>query len=99
MTLGALAMVAALALQRPVRADTSHSTKVSIADVDLTTSDGMKAASERIRTAARLVCSRATEANDLSHRENYLACVDDAMAAALQQLRPPGASVARNATP
>lgn len=99
LTISALVMVAALALQNPVRADTPHTVTVSVADIDLTTGEGVRVASERIHAAARLVCSQAEDPNDLSHRENYLACVDDAMVAALQQLRPPVASVARNTAP
>jgi UrcA family protein len=61
--------------------------KVSLVDIDLSTVDGQRAARERLHQAARHLCSEVADDLDLSHRANYLACVDIAMAKAERLLQ------------
>jgi len=56
--------------------------KVTLAGIDLSTLEGQRAARERLHQAARKLCSQVADELDLSHHENYLACVDSAMAKA-----------------
>jgi UrcA family protein len=56
---------------------------VSLADLDLSTPDGARAAHERLHEVARTLCSQVADELDLSHHTNYLACVNDAMARSL----------------
>jgi UrcA family protein len=89
MTFCAAGLMAAIAQQQPVRADDVHTARVSTAGLDLTTDVGMAAASARVRDTARRLCTQVEDMDDLSHHENYLACVDAAVSAALHQLKPP----------
>jgi UrcA family protein len=70
-----------------VQADGLRAAKVSTADLDLGTTAGVRTARERVNQAARRLCRQVEDMNDLSRHENYLACVDTAMSAALQQLK------------
>ena len=74
-------------------APVTRSAKVSLADLDLSTPEGARAARERLRQTARHLCARVADEFDLSHHENYVACVDEALAKALRQIAP-GALVA-----
>jgi UrcA family protein len=74
--------------QPPVARDT-HIAKVSLVDLDLSTPQGARAARDRLHEAARRLCSQVSDANDLSHQTNYVACVDGALADALRQLNGP----------
>ena len=64
----------------------SRSKVVPLADLDLTTSAGLRTATERVRKAARTLCMQLSDPDDLSRHSNYVACVDDAMAAVLPQI-------------
>jgi UrcA family protein len=70
-----------------VDASVTRSSKVSIADLDLSTPQGARAARERFRQTARKLCAQAADELDLSHHANYLACVDDTVAAALKEVQ------------
>jgi UrcA family protein len=87
----AAAMVAFVGLNSTAVADPSsgeiRSRKVSLADIDLSTVEGQHAAYERLHQAARNLCSQVAEDLDLSHHENYLACIDMAMAKATPLLQ------------
>jgi UrcA family protein len=63
-------------------APVTRTAKVSLADLDLTTPEGKSAARERLHHVARRLCSRVVDNFDLSHRSNFLACVDEALTAA-----------------
>ena len=84
--LGALGLAAAMTA-RPTRADDAHKT-VSVADLDLSTAEGMQAAQTRLGKMAKKLCARMEDPDDLSHHENFLACVDQSMANVMRQLRP-----------
>jgi UrcA family protein len=80
------AMVAFVGLNSAAIADQvsgeMRAKKVSLADVDLSTVEGQRAARERLHQAARNLCSQVADELDLSHHANYLACIDMAMAKA-----------------
>jgi UrcA family protein len=88
LTIGLVGAGAALAVQ-------AAAIKVSLSGLDLTTSEGMSAARERVHQVARAACREVADDMDLSHRDNYLKCVDEAMARALPRIE---AIARRNAT-
>jgi UrcA family protein len=75
--------------KRPASADDVRMAKVSVADLDLGTAGGMKAAQARVREVARHLCTQLEQMDDLSRHANYLACVDSSVTAAMQQLKAP----------
>jgi UrcA family protein len=58
----------------------SRSALVSLADLDLSTAQGVETARGRIRQAARGLCAKSADRNDRSGRENFIACVESAIA-------------------
>jgi UrcA family protein len=64
----------------------TSSVRVNFSGIDLSTSGGQEKAKERLVQAARLACRRVEDGLDLSHRENYLACVDTALSQAMPKL-------------
>jgi UrcA family protein len=64
-------------------------TKLSLAGLDFSTTEGMSAARERVHQAARAACRRVSEDLDLSHQANFVKCVDDTMAKAFERLAAP----------
>jgi UrcA family protein len=84
--IAAAAMVAFVGLTSAAAADQVSSgmraKQVSLADIDLSTVEGQRAARERLHQAARHLCSQVADDLDLSHQANYLTCVDLAMAKA-----------------
>jgi UrcA family protein len=84
--LAAAAMVAFVGLTSTAVADQvsgdMRAKQVSLADIDLSTVEGQRAARERLHQAARHLCAHVADDLDLSHHANYLACVDLAMAKA-----------------
>jgi UrcA family protein len=68
-----------------------RSAKVSLADLDLSTPEGTRAARERLLQTARHLCNRVADELDLSHQANYVACVDETLAAALRKVNEPAA--------
>jgi UrcA family protein len=89
MALCTMGLVAAVDAQRPASADDVRMAKVWVADLDLGTTDGMKAAQARVSQAARHLCTQVAQMDDLSRHANYLACVDASVTAAMQQLKGP----------
>jgi UrcA family protein len=80
----ALCVLASAAVAAPPTdtAPVTRSAKVSLADLDLSTPEG-----------ARL-CTRVADDLDLSHQRNFVACMDETLAAALRELTEAGASTA-----
>jgi UrcA family protein len=95
----ALCVLASAAEAAPTRdtAPVTRSAKVSLAGLDLSTLDGARAARERLRGTARRLCAQVADDLDLSHQSNFVACVDETLAAALRQAAKIGASPARAA--
>jgi UrcA family protein len=81
-----------------VDASATRSSKVSVAGLDLSTPQGALAARERLRQTARKLCGQVADELDLSHHANYLACVDESVARAMQQVAPPSIVAGSTAT-
>lgn len=85
------AMLAFVGLNTQTLADPNagqtRARKVTLADIDLSTVEGQRAARERLHKAARDLCSQVADELDLSRRANYLACVDTAMTKAEPRLQ------------
>lgn len=64
----------------------TSSVRINFSGIDLSTSAGQEIAKDRLVQAARLACFRVEEQQDLSHHENYLACVDATLAEAMPKL-------------
>jgi UrcA family protein len=71
-----------------VDASVTRSAKVSITRLDLSTPQGARAARERLRQTARKLCAQVADELDLSRHANFLACVDESVAKAMQQVAP-----------
>jgi UrcA family protein len=76
------------------------SQRVKFSDLDLSTAEGQQRAQARVHEVARTLCSRVADELDVSHHENYIKCIDTAVAKAGEQLqallnRQPGSQVAR----
>lgn len=87
MALWAIGPVAAIAVQQPANADNARTATVSIADLDISTQGGMRAARDRLQATARRLCLQVADPKDRSSHDNFLACIDETMTAALQQLQ------------
>ena len=68
--------------------DVGHdrSQAVSFADLDLSTPGGIETARERIRHTARILCRQVRDIGDRSRRENFISCVESAMAGSVPRL-------------
>jgi UrcA family protein len=62
---------------------------VSLANLNLSTPDGVRIAHDRIKRMARRVCRQLSGSIDPTEMWRYANCVDDAIAAALRQIRGP----------
>jgi UrcA family protein len=89
LTLCVITAAAAVAAQTSDSANKTRSQTVSLADLDLSTPEGMSAARERVRKTARRLCFHLSDPEDLSHQTNYVTCVDDAVAGAMLQVTGP----------
>ena len=85
------ALIVAIAQQSSVAAETS-SAKVSLAGLDLSTPEGLGIARDRLHDAVRLACSRVADSRDLAHQPNFVKCVEDTQARAMQQVKKPALS-------
>jgi UrcA family protein len=91
MALFAIAPLAAIADQHAATAPDTRVADVSLADLDLSTPEGMRVASERLHTMAQRVCAepadnRAADNRGLWSQPNFVACVDSTLAGALRQI-------------
>jgi UrcA family protein len=73
---------------KPIAAAYSPTSKVSLVDLDVATPEGARAAHQRLQREARHLCSKVADELDLSLHANYLACVDESLAKAMQQVAP-----------
>jgi UrcA family protein len=86
----ALSFGFSLATANVARADSvleTRSTTVSLAGLNLSTPAGVGVAQERVRQAARTVCSRVESVYDLAPHFEFMKCVDRAERAAFQQIK------------
>jgi UrcA family protein len=65
----------------------SRTQQVTLTDLDLSTAEGQQLAQARLHAVAQTLCSRVADELDLSHHENYIRCVDSAVAKANQHLQ------------
>jgi len=89
MALCSVFMIAAIGKQLPANAADKKSQVVSVADLDLSTEEGMKAARERLHQTARKLCGQVVDPWSLSHHPDYLQCVKDTTTAAVAKLQGP----------
>jgi UrcA family protein len=78
-------LTAAIASQGPAQAAEAVA-QVSIADLDLSTDQGMQTARDRVNETARRLCRKLIDPWALSHHTQYVRCVDEATTAAFGQL-------------
>jgi len=60
---------------------------VSLADLNLSTSEGMRVARERLHAMAQRICAGQAEIAGLSSSPNFVACVDNTLTGALRNIR------------
>jgi UrcA family protein len=60
--------------------------KVSLTGLDLSTPQGVHAAQERVRQAARRVCAKVANSADIQRQLDYITCIDDTMAPVVAQI-------------
>jgi UrcA family protein len=89
--LGLCAVASLAAAADPPRASTPHTlaTKVSVADLDLSTAQGMRTAHKRLKAKTEHLCRQLEDSFSAAFRWKYAACVDEALASAIQQLNVP----------
>jgi UrcA family protein len=83
---------------KPLDAPSSRTSKVSLADLDVATPEGARAAHQRLQREARRLCSEVADELDLSLHANYVACVDESLAKAMHQVAPPSMVAGATAT-
>ena len=86
MALFGIAPVATIADQHAATAALSRVADVSLADLDLSTPEGMRAARERLHTMAQRVCAERADSRGPSSQPNFVACVDSTLAGAIRQI-------------
>jgi UrcA family protein len=96
----ALSAVAPLpALADPPTAPAPHTleSKVSLADLDLSTAKGVRAAHKRLRAKAEHLCRQLGDSASPTFRWTYAACVQESLADAVHQLNVPAVTVLNQA--
>jgi UrcA family protein len=86
MALFGIVPVATIADQGAVTTAVSRVVEVSLADLNLSTPTGMREAQERLRAMAQRVCAESSNPRGLSSQANFVACVDNTLAAHLRQI-------------
>jgi UrcA family protein len=76
----------AIADQQAATAPNTGVARVSLADLDLWTPEGIRAARDRLSTMAQRLCAELADNRDLSNQPDSIACTDDALAGALRQI-------------
>jgi UrcA family protein len=89
MALLALAPVAVIAQSPAAAGVETRTSNLSLADLDLSTPAGVDAARDRLQQTARRRCSQVADRQDLSNQPNFIACMDETLAAALRQINGP----------
>jgi UrcA family protein len=92
MVAGLIALVAIAPVR--VMADTppvleTRAVKVSLADLDLSTPEGLGAARDRLHQTARRLCSQLEDMRSIAHQPTFVKCVDESLADALRQITGP----------
>ena len=71
--------------------------KVSLADLDLSTAEGVRAAHKRLRAKAESMCRELWDSASATYRWMYSACVNATFASAIQQLNAPALAAVERA--
>ena len=88
-TLFTLASVAAFADQPPAPAAATRAAKVSLAGLDLSTSEGAHTAYERIKATAERLCFQLSDPRKIDYRAVYNVCVNDTLVDTVRRLNAP----------
>ena len=72
--------------QSAVKAAETRVKTASLSDLDLATPEGVRAANQRVHEVARTLCTQLKDLDDLSKHDNFVKCVDDAVAASLPKI-------------
>jgi len=86
MALFGIMPVGTIADQRAASAAVSRVADVALADLDLSTPEGMRAARERLHTMAERVCAEPADSRGPSSQPKFVACVDSTLTNALKQI-------------
>jgi UrcA family protein len=89
MALVAIAPVRVVADTPPAPALETRAVKVSLADLDLSTPEGLGAARDRLHQTARRLCSQLEDMRSIAHQPAFIKCVDESLADALRQITAP----------
>jgi UrcA family protein len=73
----------------PTNTAAAKSASVPVGDLDLSTTEGIRAAKQRIHQAARKLCEQVVDSHSISHQPDFVRCVDATMAAAAAKLEGP----------
>jgi UrcA family protein len=84
---GALENISKLQTNAIVRNSVTRAANVSVADLNLSTPEGYRAARDRLEAMAGRLCAELARNNDLSYRPNWAACVNDTITGALAQAK------------
>jgi UrcA family protein len=85
-------MMPALAMADPAAAPSqseSRITRISLADLDLTTEQGTRTARQRVTAAAQRLCWQLGDSTRTSNRSTVSACVRDTIAEAMKAIEQP----------
>ena len=87
--LSAVAPLAALADPPTAAAPDTLESRVSLADLDLSTAKGVRAAHKRLKSTAEHLCHQLGDSVRSTFRWTYAACVQETLANAIHQLNVP----------
>ena len=89
--IGVAAVVPLAAFADPPSAPNSQTLEstVSLADLDLSTPDGVRAAQKRLKGKAECLCRQLWDSVSTTFRWTYAACVQETLANAIRQLNVP----------
>jgi len=89
MALLVIAPVALMANTPPAPALETRAARVSLADLDLSTPEGVRAARDRLHETARRLCSQLEDMRSVAHQPTFVKCVDESLEDALRQITGP----------
>lgn len=81
-----LSLCGALGTAMAQEAVAPNAVNVSLADLDLSTHEGVRVAYERVRRAARRVCAKVANSAEMQTQLKYITCIDDAMAPSVARI-------------
>ena len=97
-SLSAVAPLAAYADPPTAHTPTLES-RVALSDLDLSTSEGVRAAHKRLQAKAEYLCRQLWDSTSATFRWTYSACVKEALADAIQRLHVPAVAASDQLRP